>query len=76
VDLNNPVIIIVGALGLLLNLLFSGGTLFKLLDLAREWGIQSEKVMHHDHEILRLRDAHHDLRDTVQKVLLKQTQKD
>lgn len=63
--MTSPIFVVLGAFGVLLNLVFSGGTLLKLIDFAKEWGILKEKVHSHDTEILRLRDAHHDLRNIV-----------
>lgn len=61
--LNNPILIVLGALAVLLNLVFSGGTLYKLIDFARDYGALKEKVHTHAEEIERLRAFTHDLRD-------------
>ena len=65
---DSPLLIILGAFGIVLNLLFSGGTLFKLIEFAKDWGTTKEKVHTHGEEITRLRDGHHELRNVVTKI--------
>lgn len=63
IDFNNPVILTFGILAVCLNLLFSGGTLWKLIDFARRYGVMEHTVKTHQEEIGRLREFQDDLRD-------------
>jgi hypothetical protein len=61
--LDNPAVVILGACGVIINLLFSGGTLYKLIEFANDYGAVKEKVRAHGEEIERLRDFSHALKD-------------
>lgn len=61
--MDNPYLIVLGAFGIVLNLLFSGGTMFKLIEFAKDYGAVKEKVRSQGEEIERLRDFSHDLRE-------------
>jgi len=56
----SPIVIVLGAFGIVLNLLFSGGALYKLIDFASDYGATKQKVntLHTEQETMR--DHYHD----------------
>lgn len=53
---NTPEIAVIA--GLAINILFSAGTLFKLLEFAQEWGKMQARITHLEAEAVRWRDQH------------------
>lgn len=68
--MDNPIILTLGALGIVINLLFSGGTLFKLIEFAKDYGQLKQTVHTNDMEVSRARDNIHELRNQIQAVAL------